>query len=254
MDYFHSNGLRLAYTDIPTGNTTNPPIILIHGFASNHFTNWVAPSWTRTLNEHGFRVIAFDVRGHGLSDKPHDSAAYHSSYFCDDIQNLLNHMEIPNADVMGYSMGARIAALFASKHPERTRSLLLGGIGINLLQTSLLSEDIAQALEVSDSSVLTDSTQRMFRTFAERTKSDLTALASCIRGFKQTITTEELRSLPMPALISAGSRDHIAASAQELTHIIKHAKFLNIPDRDHNTSVGDKHHKQGVIDFLSTRQ
>ena len=67
---FLSDGVRLGYIDAsPTGSGDGAPILLIHGFASSHRINWVNPRWVTTLNEAGRRVIAFDNRGHGASQK-----------------------------------------------------------------------------------------------------------------------------------------------------------------------------------------
>src|SRR5262245_8835912 len=76
MESFRSGGVRIAYVDLPPPGGDGAPVLLIHGFASNHAVNWVYPSWTTTLNRAGFRVIAHDNRGHGESDKPYDPAAY----------------------------------------------------------------------------------------------------------------------------------------------------------------------------------
>ena len=114
VQFFDSDGLRLAFIDVaPHGRDRGEPILLIHGFASNHRVNWVNPRWVETLTKAGRRVIAFDNRGHGASDKLYDPADYHSALMAGDAARLLDHLEIARADVMGYSMGARIAAFLA---------------------------------------------------------------------------------------------------------------------------------------------
>ena len=112
LQEFSSDGVRIAYIDVaPEGSDLGEPILLIHGFASSHRINWVNPRWVDTLSKAGRRVIAFDNRGHGRSEKLYDPAAYHSDVMARDAANLLDHLSIPRADVMGYSMGARIAEL-----------------------------------------------------------------------------------------------------------------------------------------------
>ena len=95
-----------------------------------------------------------------------------------DAARLLDHLGIGHADVMGYSMGARIAAHLAIIDPRRIRSLLLGGLGIRLVHGVGLPLNIADAMEAPSLEDLEDPTQRMFRAFAEQTKSDLKALAA----------------------------------------------------------------------------
>jgi pimeloyl-ACP methyl ester carboxylesterase len=215
--------------------------------------NWVNTLWVTTLTRAGYRVIALDNRGHGASEKLHRPEDYHTARMAEDAQRLLAHLEIARADVMGYSMGARIAAHLALLDPERVRSLLLGGLGIHLVDGVGLPLGIADAMEAPSLDMLTDPMQRMFRAFAEQTKSDLSALAACIRGSRQTLTRAQVGSIRAPTLVSVGTADTVAGSAQELVALMPSARALDIPGRDHNLAVGDKVHKQGVLAFLAER-
>ncbi len=196
MPSFSHNGVEIAFLDEGEGE----PIVLVHGFASNKEINWVGPGWMSTLTRAGRRAIALDDRGHGASSKLYDPAAYHSSRMAEDVSALLDHLGLPRADVMGYSMGARIAAYLALAHPDRVRSVVLGGLGIRLVEGVGLPDTIADALEAPSLSDVTDPTARMFRAFAEQTKSDLTALAACLRGSRQT-----LRLAPKPGALPCRS-------------------------------------------------
>jgi pimeloyl-ACP methyl ester carboxylesterase len=93
----------------------------------------------------------------------------------------------------------------------------------------------------------------MFRIFAEQTKSDLRALAACIRGSRQTLSRTQVAAIGVPVLVAVGTRDHVAGNPHELAALIPGAKALDIPDRDHMLSVGDQVYKAGVIDFLNQR-
>ena len=114
MPVFHHGAVEIAYLDEGQGE----PIVLVHGFASTKEVNWVHPGWVATLTGAGRRVIALDNRGHGASTKLYDPAAYHSAKMAEDVRALLDHLGIERADVMGYSMGARIAAFLALAHPR----------------------------------------------------------------------------------------------------------------------------------------
>src|SRR5258708_7931716 len=129
MPRFTHDGVEIAFLDEGEGE----PIVLVHGFASNKEVNWAAPSWMTTLTCAGRRAIALDNRGHGASTKLYDPAAYHSAIMAEDVRALLDHLALERADVMGYSMGARIAAFLALAHPRRVRGVILGGLGINLV-------------------------------------------------------------------------------------------------------------------------
>ena len=100
---------------------------------------------------------------------------------------------------------------------------------------------------------MSDPTGYMFRVFAEQTKSDLRALAACLRGSRQTLSRAEVGRIAVPLLVAVGSEDPIAGSPQELAALIPGAQALTIPGRDHMLAVGDKVFKSAVLEFLSER-
>jgi pimeloyl-ACP methyl ester carboxylesterase len=251
IQHFSSDGVRIAFIDVaPEGPDRGEPILLIHGFASNHRINWVNPRWVETLSKAGRRVVAFDNRGHGESEKLYEPDDYHSSVMARDAANLLAHLGIGRADVMGYSMGARIASFLALTAPERVRALILGGLGDHLVDGVGLPLGIADAMEAPSLDSLADPMQRMFRAFAEQTKSDRAALAACIRGSRQTLSEAEIANIAAPTLVAIGTRDEVAGDAHRLAAMFPRGKALDIPGRDHNLAVGDKVYKAGVLSFL----
>jgi pimeloyl-ACP methyl ester carboxylesterase len=227
--------------------------VLVHGFASNKEVNWVGTAWVSALTRAGRRVIALDDRGHGQSTKLYKPADYHSAIMAEDVRALLDHLDLPRADVIGYSMGARITAFLALAHPDRVRSAVLGGLGSRLVEGVGLPDTIADALEGPSLAAVTDPTAYLFRAFAEQTKSDLRALAACLRGSRQMLSRDEVGRIAVPLLVAVGSKDLIAGSPQALADLIPGARALVIPDRDHMLAVGDKAFKAGVATFLSER-
>ena len=249
MPSFHHGQVEIAYLDEGEGE----PIVLVHGFASNKEVNWVAPGWFATLTRAGRRVIALDNRGHGASSKLYDAADYDRALMAEDVRALLDHLGLARADVMGYSMGARITANLAIAHPGRLRSAILGGVGKRLIAGGGLRENVVAALEASSSNEVTDPQGYMFRRFAEQTKSDLRALAACVRGAGPPLRPDAVARLNMPVLIAVGTRDTIAGPARELAERIPGARVLDIPNRDHMLAVGDRVYKNGVLAFLTER-
>jgi pimeloyl-ACP methyl ester carboxylesterase len=249
MPSFRHGPVEIAYLDEGEGE----PIVLVHGFASNKEVNWVSTRWVATLTRARRRVIAPDMRGHGASTKLYDPAAYHTSIMADDVRALLDHLGLGWADILGYSMGARIAAFLALADPERLRSAILGGLGIRLVESAGLPEGVAEALEARSAADVPDRQSRGYREFAEQTGSDFAALAACIRGSRQSLTPAEAGRIALPVLIAVGTKDEIAGSPHELAALIPGAQAIDIPRRDHMRAVGDKAFKQAVLQFLGER-
>lgn len=253
MQTFDSDGVAIAYIDAAPEGGSGDPILLIHGFASNHAVNWVNTLWVRTLTQAGYRVVALDNRGHGESQKLYDPDAYGSDIMAQDARRLLDHLGIERADVMGYSMGARISAFLALDAPERVRSVLLGGLGLHLVEGRGLPDGIAEALEAEPGAPAPNPTAAAFRTFAEQTKSDLRALAACMRGSRQALSRAEVAQIEMPVLVTVGTLDTVSGSGPALAALLPNATALELPNRDHSTAVGDRGHRAGVLDFLAKR-
>jgi pimeloyl-ACP methyl ester carboxylesterase len=246
---FVSDGIHLAFIDEGAGE----PVLLIHGFGSSARYNWIEPGWVSFLTRNGFRVIAIDNRGHGESEKLYDRALYAAPLMAQDARRLMDHLGVARADVMGYSMGARITAFLALAHPQRVRSAIFGGLGANMVRPMAGTGPIAAALEATSIDEVKNPTARTFRAFAERTGSDLKALAACIRGSRDAITREMVASLTCPVLVAAGTEDVIGGQAEELASLIPGAQALPIPRRDHMLAVGDRVYKEGVLAFLQRR-
>jgi pimeloyl-ACP methyl ester carboxylesterase len=246
---FAYDGVEIAYLDEGRGE----PIVLVHGFASNIEANWIAPGWVDALRGAGRRVVALDNRGHGRSTKFYDPADYVLPKMAGDVAALMDHLKIDRADVLGYSMGARITGEVASSYPERARSAILGGIGVRLIGGGSNAEIIAKGLEALSRADVRDTMALGFRVFAEQTKSDLKALAACMRTPARTISREAAAAIRVPVLIATGTADDIAGSGRELAKIIPGSEVLDIPGRDHMRSVGDPAFKRGVLDFLVRR-
>jgi pimeloyl-ACP methyl ester carboxylesterase len=250
MPSFHNGAVEIAYLDEGEGD----PILLVHGFASSKAVNWVYPTWVSELKKNGRRVVALDNRGHGDSAKLYDTEQYHIGSMASDVSALMDHLGIARADIMGYSLGARMTAWLAYRQPQRLRSAIFGGIGIGLIEGGGPGENVALALEAESLADVTDPVGRTFRAFADQTRSDHRALAACLRGSRRLMTREEAAGITVPVLIAVGTTDEIAGSAAALGKIIPGADVLDIPDRDHMRAVGDKVYKAGVLDFLSQQR
>lgn len=246
MQSFSHDGFDLAFIDEGEGD----PIVLIHGFASTHIVNWVAPGWVKTLTEAGYRVIALDNRGHGQSTKSHNPEDYRLDKMSADVIALLDHLGIERAHLMGFSMGARITAVIAIRYPERVGSVVLGGLGSGMVEGVGEWDIIAEALLAEDPASITHARGKMFRNFADKTGSDRQALAACISRTRELLTPEQIASIQSPVLVAVGDRDDIGGDAHSLARLIPNGEGFTIEGRDHMLSVGDKTFKAKVVEFL----
>ncbi|MET3790235.1 alpha/beta fold hydrolase [Aquamicrobium terrae] len=251
MQFFAHDGFDLAFLDRQPARGKGDPVLLIHGFASSHYVNWVSPGWFKTLNDAGYRAIALDNRGHGASSKSYDEADYTPTKMASDAVALLDHLGIDKAHVMGYSMGARVSAFLALEAPERVATLVFGGLGIGMIDGVGDWDPIAAALLAEDPSKITHPQGRSFRAFADQTRSDRRALAACITTSRELLTEEDMSRITQPTLVAVGTRDDIGGSAEELAALMPNATPFPIEGRDHMLAVGDKTFKKRVVEFYA---
>jgi pimeloyl-ACP methyl ester carboxylesterase len=251
MQTFHNDGFEIAFIDQPPVNGgEGEPVLLIHGFASSYLVNWISPGWVKTLTEAGYRVIALDNRGHGRSTKSYNPAAYTPSEMATDAAALLDHLGIEKAHVFGYSMGARISAFLALEHPEKIATMILGGLGYGMIDGVGDWDPIADALVAPDPEAITHPRGKMFRTFADQTRSDRQALAACIATSRELVSEAQMTTITAPVLVGVGTKDDIAGSAQRLAALLPNGEAFDIEGRDHMLAVGDRTFKARVIEFL----
>lgn len=249
MPHFDSDGIEIAYEVTGSGE----PVLLVHGFASNIRVNWGSTGWIKLLSESGRQVIAIDNRGHGNSEKLYDPALYEAPDMAEDSRRLLDHLDIERADVIGYSMGARITTFLAINHPSRVRSATLGGMAENMFRSVAGSEAIADGLEAENRAEVSHPTARAFRIFAEQTGGDLKALAACMRAGRPAVPREAAAKISSPVLVVAGDQDEVAGAVHPLVEVIPNAEGLVLPGKDHMKAVGDMTFKRGTLQFLDKR-
>jgi pimeloyl-ACP methyl ester carboxylesterase len=243
---FDSDGVRLHYE--VHGPERGVPLVVVHGFASDYRLNWVGTRWQEALTGAGFRVFGLDCRGHGNSDKPHERAAYSIEIMAGDVARLLDHVDVPAAGYLGYSMGARIGLQVVLDFPNRVRRAVLGGIGTAGAIES--ADAIAQAFlrgEPTEDPVA----QTFYRFASSRPINDMKALAACISGLQPVRDTAQLAAIKTPTLIVVGDRDDIARHAPELVELIPSSRLVTIAGRDHMGAVPAKEFKEAAIEFLS---
>ena len=249
--FFAHDGFDIAFLDRQPASGGGDPVLMIHGFASSHYVNWVSPGWVKTLNDAGYRAIALDNRGHGASSRSYDAADYTPGRMASDAGALLTHLGIDRAHVMGYSMGARLAAFLALSEPGKVATLVLGGLGIGLVDGVGDWDPIAEAMVAQAPAAIGDARAKMFRAFADQTRSDRRALAACIATSRELLSEDEVARISQPTLVAVGTKDDIAGAPDELAALMPNAVAFEIEGRDHMLSVGDRSFKRRVLEFYA---
>jgi pimeloyl-ACP methyl ester carboxylesterase len=250
MQTFRHEGFDIAFIDRKPASGDGDPVLLVHGFASSADVNWVGPGWMKTLTEAGYRAIAFDHRGHGATTASYDPADYTPGRMAGDAAALLDHLGIGCAHVFGYSMGARISAFLALERPDRVATLILGGLGYGMVDGVGDWDPIAEALVAEDPETITHPRGKMFRVFADQTRSDRKALAACISTSRELLSEADVGRIAQPTLVGVGEMDDIAGSPEALAALLPRGEAFVIPRRDHMLAVGDRAWKARVLEFL----
>ncbi len=253
--YFDSGGSRLFYTIEGSGT----PVILVHGLAANADLNWRRPGVTGMLAK-DFKVIAFDLRGHGLSEKPEDPTMY-GVQMVEDIVRLMDHLDIPRAHVAGYSLGGFIALKAVSLHPDRFISAAICAAGWknpedpSPLPNPYRAPDTVDAREIREASVIrfvapVSLFNRIRSGIGDRiiSRPVRTALKS---GYQElAVDRASLEGNTVPLLNVIGSRDGLLPLARDLVAVAKNLEAYEIPGANHFSLPFGKAFKNRLRDFL----
>jgi pimeloyl-ACP methyl ester carboxylesterase len=240
-------GVLIAYRVFGAGDAddSQPPILLVHGFASDAEATWQGTGWVRALRDAGREVITVDLRGHGDSDKPADADSYAPERLGEDLIAVLDSAGAGVVDVIAYSMGNRVVSDLCGLAPERVRRVVVGGAGPQeLFSTWQLDE--ARAF-------IADGVAPQNRVIAQvlgpaiRAGADAEALLACIEG----VAGSSL-SIPgsIPVLFVVGENDPVPVGVQELA-MEWGSDVVTIPGRDHVSTLTARAFKDAAIDFLS---
>ncbi len=241
---FQSAGVTIHYTD--TGSGT--PVILVHGFAINSDLNWRNPGIAQKL-ETEYRVITMDLRGHGLSGKPHMSDAY-GLEMAEDVVRLMDHLGISKAHLAGYSLGGILTLKLAVTHPQRFLSIALLGSGWEAPHTGPFHktrEQYALRLEAGKGvSPLSQSFEGQRKKpglrhvvlvwFFTRYFNDGKALAAVIRHLDElAISRKDISAITLSVCVVIGENDPLLVGAKSLKEQVSLVNLTIIPDADHIT-------------------
>ncbi|GAA3193849.1 alpha/beta fold hydrolase [Dactylosporangium siamense] len=253
MDRFISfDGTGIAY-QVWGGPSPLPPVVLHHGFVVDATTNFVAPGVVAALVAAGRRVVAPDARGHGASDKPHDPDRYGEDVMARDLAGLLDTLGLDTVDLVGYSMGAVVAAIFASGG-KGVRRLVLSGVGAGVVELGGLDTramppaEVAAVLLTSSESAIGASPAAPFRRLADAVGADRAALAAQVHAAHRTPIA--LDRITAPTLVLTGQDDPLAARPEVLAGAIPGARW-RVVSGDHLTALRSPAYTPALVEFVT---
>jgi pimeloyl-ACP methyl ester carboxylesterase len=246
--FFDSAGVRLRYVEQGQG----PAIVLMHGYTGTLDRHFIANGVFASLAK-DHRAIAFDLRGHGQSGKPHDPAQYGEAMAAD-VVRLLDHLKLQRAHVIGYSLGAFIAGRLATLHPERVTSVAyvaslplregesyiakFAEDAVKEFESGLPFKSLALALQPPGSKPPSDDEIR--KAVAPLVAAnDVKAFAALWRGYRTlAVSDAALAAVKAPMMVLVGSEDSSGAGVPELNRRHPQIRTLVVQGAQHGGPDG----------------
>jgi pimeloyl-ACP methyl ester carboxylesterase len=238
------------------------PVLLIHGFSSSSKLNWEDTGWIAAFLEAGRRVITVDLPGHGRSGAPEDLDSYSPSRIRADLLQIVFDAGVrpvhdgdpaSGVDVVGYSLGSRLAWEFGATQPELVHRMVLGGPNIAdpLADFDLIA---AQRYLADGTPIADESTAGLLKMAMLLPSNNIFALLSLVEAIKAE-PFDPAEAVPhMPMLLVAGDQDERAATMPQLAELGiragSMAEQLVLPGRNHTNAITSRVFKQGAISFL----
>lgn len=255
-DFFDSDGVQLHYTDEGEG----APVILLHGVTTNSDLNWRCPGTVAELAKH-FRVICLDLRGHGLSEKPHDACAY-GEELAHDVIRLMDHLGIKKAHVAGYSMGGYITVKLLELHPDRLLSAAPCAAGWDEVSQERLDllHRIIDCLENGGFEALIDCLDcngqaNKFKHIVWNAmmgwNNDLDAILCLFRRFADLSVPESVmkrNKVPVRAIV--GTQDPLSEQVRNLERVGRNVEACYLEGADHASAGMHPDFASCLIDFF----
>lgn len=234
MPYIQRDEVRIYYEDGGRGT----PILLSHGFAAS------SQMWQGQVEafQHAFRLIRWDMRGHGSSDSPDDQSLYSQTQTVEDMRAILDELDIEQAIIAGHSLGGFLSLAFHATYPDRVKALILQGCGPGYRNSAARAawnqraEARAQKLEAEGMAALGGGAE----VSATAHRSAL-GIAKAARGILSQVDARVIDSLPqiaVPVLIIIGENDtHYLNGSDYMAARIPNCTKRVVPQAGHGVNV-----------------
>ena len=238
-----SDGIELVYHELGAGQ----PVVLLHGLFSDSNMNWIKFGHAARIAAEGCRVIMPDLRGHGLSGKPHEPEHYPVGILARDLRELIAHLALTDFDLGGFSLGARTTVEGVGEG-LRPRRAILGGAGLEgLRHWERRKNFFLEAIELFDRVPRSDPHWLSIQ-FMKSQKIDRVSAALLLQSFADAFM-DWLKAFTMPTLVVCGSEDDDNGSAEELAAMLPNATFQEIPGT-HMSSVTKPELGEAIAQYL----
>lgn len=238
------DGTRLAWREIGEGR----PVVLIHGYISDAFTNWIRYGHAAAIAARGCRVIMPDLRGHGDSAKPHAAAAYPPDALTRDGHALVAHLGLTDYDLGGYSLGARTTSrmLATGATPRR---VIFSGMGLEGLTDTNRRGGHFRYILTTLGTHKPGSPGFFVEAFVKSTGGDPVALLGILDTFVDT-APDVLAAMDRETLVVCGADDRDNGSAPALADALPRARYVEVPG-GHMSAVTKPELGLAMADFLA---
>ncbi len=246
MPFTRRSGLRIHYRVAGKGQ----PLVLVHGYTSSGWTNWVSSGWVEFLSARHTLLVP-DLRGHGLSQKPYSTAAYTIGSLAEDVLAVMDREGFERSPVFGYSMGGMVAIELLLSHPERIPAAIIGGMGSYFPRgRGRFSLERQPAASTAPRRTPLELARFLGGYFAQF---DPIALDRVFRGVfrgNQPVDRGRLGEVHTPVLVAAGTRDPFFAPARDLAAAIPGGRFVPLPGEGHLSAIRNPLFRAEVVAFL----
>jgi len=233
------DGTKIHYDVLGEGK----PVVLLHGFISNS-ESWKRAPVRQALADAGFKVVMLDLRGNGLSDKPHTAEAYRDNTELKDVMALMKHLGLTNYDVVGYSRGAILTAKLLTMD-KQVRRAVMGGISVDFSDPNWFRrKNFHEALTKPGS----HPELQPAIDYAKKSGADTVVLAR-LQEFQPVTTRAELGKIKVPVLVVNGNQDTDNGDPQTLVDAIPGSRLVMVPG-DHGGAVRTPEFSKAVVEFL----
>lgn len=245
-------GLRLHYVIHGRG----APVVLLHGGGASFERNYAMFGWTRCLNSAHLQVIGLDFRGHGGSDKPHDSQAYGTVKLASDVLALLDHLQLQQVMLIGYSIGSAVALHLLHSHPGRVSKAVLlatgdGLLGLGCHTLARVMPQIAQALARTTYPKDLPRHLAAYWNFTQARDGDRLAVLALAQASYPPLTSDAAARIQVPVLVVSGESDPVLGRGPQLAALLGQGRYLEIKNADHFALAADPATQTAVANFLA---